>query len=443
MLAAPWVCGGDGCVVDLRCVLTVCACVTSCTARGLAGVGRTQKPVAIIADCGGDAVRAILAGLSVHAITPGRSIGAITAVRTVFAVFYGCFGCAAFVCDCNFCAVCALLYACSGAISVSTRSPVCTILARFAFQFGQCNQIFPRVAVIGAILDVSAIRPHGGTGSCRLVNGRHKGFFGFGGQVVKITDLLLHCFQIELVCLVGFQRSDFIHCGHIIRGQTVGNVLRLFRAGSSVSLAGCRGRFTFQRCLCGFRRSAFTARRSACSISRSHSRTGRIVGGVTCRNARLCRTFGGFLCFCSSSFHALGGRLRIIFCLLCRVSIGLCLAHKLLPCRSARLRHGAVLCAGVAAHFVPQVSACHGLFAVTALKGDASGAGLCRHARGHVHCAVLHKAACRVGSAGQMPKAPDGQPLPLTFGGDEQTVHALVFGVAQCHRGRKAHCAAG
>ena len=180
------------------------ACVTSCTARGLAGIGAAQIPVAIIADCGGDAVLAVLAGLSVHAITPWRSIGAITArlpicavtaIRTVFAVFYDCFGRAAFVGNCNFCAVCALLYACSGAISVSTRSPI------FAFQFIQRNQIFPRAAVIGAILDVSSIRPHGDAsgparaGSRRLVNGRHKGFFGFGGQVVKIANLLLHGFQ--------------------------------------------------------------------------------------------------------------------------------------------------------------------------------------------------------------------------------------------------------
>ena len=66
------------------------------------------------------------------------------------------------------------------------------------------------------------------------------------------------------------------------------------------------------------------------------------------------------------------------------------LTHQLLPCRSARRRQSAVLCAGVCGYPVAQVGTGEGADAVAALKGDAPASGLCGHAGGHGHIAVHH-----------------------------------------------------
>ena len=86
-----------------------------------------------------------------------------------------------------------------------------------------------------------------------------------------------------------------------------------------------------------------------------------------------------------------GGGLCIGLGLLCGGGIGAYSIHQLLPCRGARFRLCAILCAGVGADTIPQVCAGHGLGAVAALKGDAPAPGLCGHAGGHVHIAVHHQ----------------------------------------------------
>ena len=93
-----------------------------------------------------------------------------------------------------------------------------------------------------------------------------------------------------------------------------------------------------------------------------------------------------------------GRRISLLCCrlciglgLLCGGGIGLHGIHQLLPCRGARFRICAVLRAGVGRHTVAQICTCHGAGAIASLEGDAAIAGLCGHAGGNGHRAVLHQ----------------------------------------------------
>ena len=106
------------------------------------------------------------------------------------------------------------------------------------------------------------------------------------------------------------------------------------------------------------------------------------------------------------------------------------LTHQLLPCRSARRRQSAVLCAGVCGHPVAQVGTGEGTDAVAALEGDASFAGHCRDQRGHLHHPILHQRLGRA-AARRVPERPEGHPLPLVGGAHPQPVDAAIPAVAE------------
>ena len=121
------------------------------------------------------------------------------------------------------------------------------------------------------------------------------------------------------------------------------------------------------------------------------------------------------------------------------------LTHQLLPCRSARRRQSAVLCAGVCGHPVAQVGTGEGADAVAALEGDASFAGHCRDQRGHLHHPILHQRRGRA-AARRVPERPEGHPLPLVGGAHPQPVDAAVPAVAELqriHAARRLYCAGG
>ena len=121
------------------------------------------------------------------------------------------------------------------------------------------------------------------------------------------------------------------------------------------------------------------------------------------------------------------------------------LTHQLLPCRSARRRQSAVLCAGVCGHPVAQVGTGEGADAVAALEGDASFAGHCRDQRGHLHHSILHQ-RCGRAAARRVPERPEGHPLPLVGGAHPQPVDAAVPAVAELqriHAARRLYCAGG
>ena len=127
---------------------------------------------------------------------------------------------------------------------------------------------------------------------------------------------------------------------------------------------------------------------------RIHSLRG---GGLLVTDGFQCVFFGGD--GVRKSLPGLFGRCPGLLCcrlclglgLLCGGGIGVHGIHQLLPCRRARFRLCAILCAGVGADTIPQVCTSDGLCAVTAFKGDASAPGLCGHAGGHVHIAVHHQ----------------------------------------------------
>nr|DAV47014.1 MAG TPA: hypothetical protein [Caudoviricetes sp.] len=153
---------------------------------------------------------------------------------------------------------------------------------------------------------------------------------------------------------------------------------------------------------------------------------------------QLLQTVGGFLSALVCVARTVSGLLCCGLCiglgLLCGGGIGVHGIHQLLPCRGARFRHGAVLCAGVGTDTIPQVCAGDGLSAVAALKGDAPAPGLCGHAGGHGHIAVHHKRGGRVFAVRDVPKRPNGQPCPLAGCIDVQAVHTPVLGVAKAHQ---------
>ena len=121
------------------------------------------------------------------------------------------------------------------------------------------------------------------------------------------------------------------------------------------------------------------------------------------------------------------------------------LTHQLLPCRSARRRQSAVLCAGVCGHPVAQVGTGEGADAVASLEGDVSFAGHCRDQRGHLHHPILHQRRGRA-AARRVPERPEGHPLPLVGGAHPQPVDAAVPAVAELqriHAARRLYCAGG